>query len=84
MNAFSEFQMKSAYQMSSQLARVQSQSSNESQPEERNRSVAEKKLHSGREGRALQRRREHLTRLLGQIRRGEAGYNLIKKFFEQK
>jgi hypothetical protein len=38
---------------------------------------------AAQEGLDVQRRRDDLARLLIKIRRGEAGYNLVKKFLDE-
>ena len=45
--------------------------------------IADKPLQTEEHDLAVQRRREDLARLLIKIRRGEAGYALVKKFLDE-
>jgi hypothetical protein len=45
--------------------------------------IAYKPLQTAKHDLAVQRRREDLARLLIKIRRGEAGYAQVKKFFDE-
>ena len=45
--------------------------------------IADKKLPPQEDDLVVQRRRDDLARLLIKIRRGEAGYDLVKKFLHQ-
>jgi hypothetical protein len=45
--------------------------------------IADKPLQTEKHDLAVQRRRDDLTRLLIKIRRGEAGYALVKKFLDE-
>jgi hypothetical protein len=45
--------------------------------------IASKPLQTKEQDLAVQRRRDDLARLLIKIRRGEAGYALVKKFFDE-
>jgi len=45
--------------------------------------IAHKKLQPERDDLVVQRRRDELARLLIKIRRGEAGYDLVKKFLDE-
>ena len=45
--------------------------------------IADKPLQTEEHDLAVQRRREDLARLLIKIRRGEAGYAQVKKFFDE-
>ena len=45
--------------------------------------IAYKPLPAAEHDLAVQRRRDDLARLLVKIRRGEAGYALVKKFFDE-